>query len=308
MELRGLRSLVTLAELGSIARCAERLNLSAAAVHKQLKVLEEELEVRLYERIGRRLQLTQAAQVLLPHARGLLAQYETTLVAIREWKGLRNGSVRIGTGVTLSSYLIPSLLEEFRSRHPEVEPFVHTGHIHELVDGLSSGALDALILVASEVIDQPHLVVERTWEYEMVLVSGQRTASRPRRLRELGDRPFILYKKGGIYERSIDVYFGEAGFEPRVIMRFDNAEAIKAMIRLGLGISILPMWVVETELREKKLFLIRQKERPLLGRIALVRRRVGYVPQPVEAFIHLARDWNWRAARLTSRTSGGRHT
>lgn len=301
METRGLRSLVRLAELGSIARCGEALNLSAAAVHKQLKVLEGDLEVRLYERVGRRLRLTPAAEVLLPHARSLLAEHETALSALREWKGSKHGMMRLGTGPTLSSYLLPPLLEQFRRLHPEVELFVETGHIRELVHGLSAGALDALILVASELTEQPNLVVERTWDYEIVFVSGRRTSPRPRRMASLADTPFILYKQGGLFESHIDAYFAEARLRPRVAMRFDNAEAIKAMTRLGLGVSGLPMWIVDAELRSKALFVIRQKERPLLGQLALVRRNTGYLPKPVAAFVELAKGWAWKNVRLLYR-------
>jgi LysR family transcriptional activator of glutamate synthase operon len=301
MELRGLRSLLLLADLGSIAKCAEQLHLSAAAIHKQLKVLESELDVQLYERAGRRLRLTQAAEILLPHVRSLLAESDTALSALSEWKGLKHGTVRVGTGPTMSSYLLPPVLEEFRRRCPEVELFVETGHFQELVSGLSAGSLDTLMLVSSELIEQPHLTVEHTWDYELVLVSGRRGSPRRCRISDLSDSPFILYKKGGLFEAFIDSYFAEAGFKPRVIMRFDNAEAIKAMIRLGLGISVLPMWVVDAELRQKTLFLIRQKEHPLIGKIALVRRKTGYVPQPVAAFLDVARNWSWKNARLVSR-------
>jgi DNA-binding transcriptional LysR family regulator len=301
METRGLRSLVRLAELGSIARCAEVLNLSPAAVHKQLKVLESDLDVRLYERVGRRLRLTQAAEILLPHARSLLAEHATALSALAEWKGARHGLVRLGTGPTLSSYLLPPLLEEFRRLHPDVELFVETGHIRDLAHGLTAGSLDALILVASELTEQPYVVVEKTWDYEIVFVSGRRTSPRPRRMAELEGTPFILYKKGGLFESHIDAYFAEAGLRPRVAMRFDNAEAIKAMTRLGLGVSGLPMWVVDAELRSKALFLVRQKERPLIGQIALVRRKTGYLPRPVAAFVDLAKGWSWKNVRLRHR-------
>src|SRR5690242_12980608 len=101
MELRELRSLITLAELGSLATAAERLHLSAAAIHKQLKVLEVELGVQLYERIGRTLKLTQAAEVLLPYSKDLLAQHDAALEAMEEWKGLKRGVVRIGAGPTI---------------------------------------------------------------------------------------------------------------------------------------------------------------------------------------------------------------
>jgi LysR family hydrogen peroxide-inducible transcriptional activator len=301
METRALRSLVRLSELGTLTRCAEALNLSAAAVHKQLKGLESDLDVRLYERVGRRLRLTQASEVLLPHARNLLADHDMALSAVREWKGAKHGSVRVGTGPTLSSYLLPSLLEEFRRLHPGVELFVETGHIHELVQGLTAGALDVLILVSSRLTEQPTMVVEKEWDYEIVFVSGKRTSTRPRRMACLSNAPFILYKNGGLFESHIDTYFSEARLTPRVAMRFDNAEAIKAMTRLGLGISGLPMWIVDAELRERRLFVIRLEERPLIGQLSLVRRRSGYLPKPVSAFVELAQQWQWKGVRLLNR-------
>src|SRR5262249_4052193 len=160
-----LRSLVILKESGSLTKCAERLNLSAAAIHKQLKVLEEELSVRLYEKAGRRLRLTQAAEVLLPHVSSMLAQYDAALSALNEWKGLKRGIVRMGTGATMSSYILPPLLEEFRGAYPDVELYVETGRIQELASALSGGSLDLIILVSSELTEQSYFKIERTWDF-----------------------------------------------------------------------------------------------------------------------------------------------
>lgn len=291
MELRELRSLVALAKLGSIARTADKLNMSPAAIHKQLKVLENELGVQLYEKAGRQLRLTQAAEIILPHIKNILAQYDATISALNEWKGLKCGLVRIGTGPTFSSYLLPSLLQEFRGKFPDVEIYVETGNTHQLVEALSGGLLDVTILVSSELSEAPGLTVEATWDFEVALVSSQQQSSKPCRLADLQDSPFILYKKELIFERMIDRYFAEAGFRPRVTMRFDNAEAIKAMVRAGLGISMLPLWTVDAELKSKTLSLIRQQEAPLRAKMALVTRKLGYLPQPVSAFINTTKRW-----------------
>lgn len=290
-----------LKELGSLTKSAERLNLSAAAIHKQLKVLEAELGVQLYEKAGRRLRLTSAAEMLLPHIKNLLAQYDMALSALSEWKGLKRGTVRIGTGPTMSSYILPPLLEEFRGMYPDVELFVETGHFDQLIGGLSAGSLDLIILVSSELLERPNFAIERTWDFEIVLVSGSNQFPRRCRMADLKKFPFILYKQGSFFESVIDRYFAEAGLLPHVNMRFDNAEAIKAMTRLGLGISALPMWIVHAELRDKSLFQIRQQERPLFLKIALVTRNGGYMPRPARAFIEVARNWKWKSARLTSR-------
>lgn len=91
MEFRELRSLVTLAELASITLTAEKLCLSPGAIHKQLKALEQELGVRLYERVGRRLQLTQATEVVLPYLKEMLEQCDSALAALGEWRGMKRG-------------------------------------------------------------------------------------------------------------------------------------------------------------------------------------------------------------------------
>ena len=298
MELRGLRSLVILAETGNMTQTAGRLGLSPAAIHKQLKTLESELDVRLYEKIGRRLQLTPAAEVLLPHVKGLLAQYEAAVAALEEWKGLKKGLVRIGAGPTLSSYVLPALLKRFRRSFAGVDLFVQTGHTPALIEALLGGSLDLAMLVFSEALAEPTLSLEVLWDCEFVLVSHLRQVPHRCRLAELARYPFILFQKGSRMENLIDRYFAENDFHPRVIMRFDNAEAIKAMIRTGLGISMLPFWAVDADIRKRGLALIRQREQPLRAKIALVSRTGSFVSRPVGAFVQLAQSFECRNPRL----------
>lgn len=301
MELRALRSLATLADFGSLARTAEKLHLSPAAVHKQLKVLEGELEERLYEKAGRRLQLTQAAEILLPYLRDLLAQYDAAISALDEWKGLKKGLVRIGAGPTISSYVLPGLLKKFRSRFPGVDLFVETGNTPNLLEALRKGSLDLAFLVSSGLPEESSFSVDVSWDVEFVLVAHQRQRRQRSAIAELERFPFILFQKGSRMEDLIDRYFAEMDFRPRVIMRFDNAEAIKAMIRTGLGISMLPFWIVDADLQKGRLFLIRQREHPLFSKIVLVSRKASYVPKPIGAFLEMARNFECRHPRLTCR-------
>jgi DNA-binding transcriptional LysR family regulator len=301
MELRELRSLVILANTGNLTKTAERLNLSPAAIHKQLKVLENELGVQLYERTGRHLRLTQAAGVLLPHVQNLLAHYDAAMLALSEWKGLKQGSIQIGSGPAMSSYLLPFVLEEFRRAFPDVELSVETGSKSYLIQGLNSGSLDVVFLVTSDHLENHKLKEVVSWDFEMVLVSGRQRLPRQPRLADLQKFPFILYKEGLVFDRLIARYFAEAGFHPRVTMRFDNAEAIKAMIRLGLGISMLPRWTLNAELKNRTISLVQQRESPLQARISLVTRELGYLPKPVEGFIKVAQKWQWKDVRLINR-------
>jgi DNA-binding transcriptional LysR family regulator len=304
MEIHELRSLSALAELDSLAAVAEKLRLSPAAIHKHFRALETELGVRLYERFGRRLKLTTAAEVLLPYCSEALAQHDAALSALAEWKGLKRGVVRIGAGPTLSSYLLPVLLRKFRRAFPGVDLYVETGNSASLIDGLGSGRFDLALLVSPQFPEKPNLAVEASWDVEYVLVSNLRNAPRQCSISALKRFPFILYSKGSRIEDLIERYFAEIDFRPRVIMTFDNGEAIKAMIRTGLGISMLPMWIVDADLKRGGLSLIRQRERRLFSKVELAARKSNYVPSTVRAFVQLARTFQFRTPRLVSQSGG----
>lgn len=295
MGVKELKSFVTLAELKSITQTAAQLNLTAAAIHKQLKVLEGELGVPLYGKSGRQLHLTPAAEIILPHVRKVLAEYEATFQVLEEWKGLKRGLVRIGSGPTMSSYLLPALIETFRGAHPEVELLVQTGNTRQLMKKLTTGVVDVAFVVLTEGGDTQDLRVEAVWSFEIIVVS----ASAPRcgvpcRMAELRDSPFILYEEGSVFEEIIDGYLRKSNLLPRVVMRFDNAEAIKAMARTGLGLTMLPAWTVADELKAKSLVHVRQREKSLTARIALLTRGISYLPPSVRAFVRTASRWQWR--------------
>jgi DNA-binding transcriptional LysR family regulator len=155
------------------------------------------------------------------------------------------------------------------------------------------------VLVSSQLPEEPNLSVERSWDIEFVLVSNLRQVPRRCAIQELRKFPFILFQKGSRIENLIDRYFAEINFQPTVIMRFDNAEAIKAMIRTGLGISMLPLWIVDADLRKRSFALIRQREHTLFSKLELVSRKSSYVPRPVRAFIELAHQFKCKSPRLS---------
>jgi DNA-binding transcriptional LysR family regulator len=307
MEMHELQSLIALAQTGSLAAVAQKLHLSPAAIHKHFRALESHLGVRLYERCGRHLKMTRAAELLLPYCCEILAQHDAALAALEEWKGLKRGVVRIGAGPTLSSYLLPALLRKFRRGFPDVDLYIETGNSAALIEGLGSGRFDLALLVSSHSPEASNLKVEASWDVEYVLVSNLRSAPRHCPIAALAPFPFILYSKGSRIENLIERYFAAIDFRPNVIMTFDNGEAIKAMIRTGLGIAMLPMWIVDSDLKRGSLSLIRQREPRLFSKVELTSRRSNYVPSAVQAFVQLARTFEFRTPRLISQSgSSGR--
>jgi DNA-binding transcriptional LysR family regulator len=95
---------------------------------------------------------------------------------------------------------------------------------------------------------------------------------------------------------QVSRYFATHHFHPRVVMRLDNAEAIKAMVKSQLGVSLLPFWTVAEEVKQRKLAITRLQEPPLIGRLVLVTRKSGHAPHSVQAFIQVAQQWQWKAS------------
>ncbi|MCC6262513.1 MAG: LysR family transcriptional regulator [Bryobacterales bacterium] len=291
MELREIRSFVVLSDLQNITRAAEVLHLSPAAVHKQIKMLEQELGARLYEKAGRRLRLTQAGETLLPFARDLMVRYRETVAAFDEWKEMKRGLLRLGSGAGISVIVLPRLLSIFRSRYPDIEVTVDTGSTASLIHALGEAALDAAMFVAPEAMDASGPDIVASWPYRIVAVAAREFGGGERMIGDPREQPFVLFKEGSQIEHAIDAHFLRLGVRPRVVMRFDHAEAIKSMVRIGVGIGMLPGWSVSAELASGELVEMKFADAPpLKSRIVLAVRRAGILPPAVRGLVEIARQ------------------
>jgi DNA-binding transcriptional LysR family regulator len=170
----------------------------------------------------------------------------------------------------------------------------------QLLDDLGKGALDAAFIVASELSEKADFEVKIAWDFEFVLVGSPGQLPRRCRLAAEQEFPFILFRKGSVIENLIDCYFARHQFHPRIMMRLDNAEAIKAMVKSRLGVSMLPFWTITAEVLERTLAPTQLTEPPLLGRLMLVTRWAACLTLHVKAFLGAAQRWRWEDARLTT--------
>lgn len=300
MEIRELRSLLALAESGSITKVGKLLHLTPAAVHKQLKSLEYELGAQIYERFGRQLRLTAHGRAILPHIRELMVHYQAALSSIRDFEEAQGGVLRVGAGPSISSTLLPAMLIEFRRLHPKVDFQVETGASSFLLSLFENGSIDLAMIVGSGQLADDSLEVEASWEFEIAAVRRLGLGRPIRTLRQAKDEPFVLYRAGARIENIIDAFFVSRQYTPRVVMRSDNTESLHAMALAGLGIAMLPYWVVEEDLRTKRLSLLLQGESAITGQVLLVRRAGRYLSPATKAFLGLARNFEFVEPALRS--------
>lgn len=311
MEMREVRSFVLLAEAGSIQEAAEKARLSSAAVHKHLKALEREFDAQLYAKQPRGgLGLTDSGKTVLPFMREILRQRDSAFIALNERKDAGLGQVRVGAGPSFSSYLLPGLVRRYRRRFPHVDVFIETGTGDHLLERLRSGHLDLAFDLAATARDDERVELAAIWEAPLGFVSGRPDIPAHCRLRDLQKAPFILYQQGSHVESLVRGYFEQLDFRPTAVMRSDSAEAIKAMLRAGLGVSVLFLWNITSDVRSRGLSIIRTDAPRLVSQMALVKLRSNYTPKAVTAFIELARCSDWKnlhpvAAGASARQAAG---
>jgi len=298
MEFREARSLAVLAKTESLAKTAKFVNLTPAAVHKQLKNLESELGVTLYEKTGRTIHLTQAATVLLPHLEEFLSTYDAINAVITDWKGLRSGFIRIGVNPAASTVLLPSLLRKYRELWPKVTVMLDVDTGVNLSNRVGNRSLDLALGIWDDAGRTP-VVSRMTWQYPIVPVASPELKIECKQIRELSSYTLVRIPQG-ILASWVDTYLKSHKFRAGEVLVVNNSHTMNAMICAGLGFGFMPKWAVDPELKAGKLQVLPCKERLLLGTVDLISVKYGHLSPAVQAFIDLARGFSWPHLELLS--------
>lgn len=241
MELRHLRYFLAVAEEAHFRRAAERLHVSQPTLSLQVQQLEKELGTPLFERMGRRVRLTQAGELYRDYARRALASLEEAQVALDELEGLLRGRLAVGVVQTVNAYLIPPVVAGFVAEHPGVRLRVEELSAEEIEDGLADGNLD--LGVSFVPADGGDLEAEPLFEEELVLIvpAGHRWANRRGiRAAELTEEPLALLPEGFCTRRLAEECFRSAGIRPIVAVEMNSVEGLVATVRAGGPPTVLP--------------------------------------------------------------------
>jgi DNA-binding transcriptional LysR family regulator len=283
MDLRQLEILQAIAETGSFTGSGRKLHVSQSAISRQILLLEEELSEPLFLRIGRQVKMTPTGEALLQMSHRIFDDLKDTVGAITNRTGELRGTLRLAGGMTVCIYVFPPLLRHFRKKHVQAEVRVSAGLTEKSLRELRSGTADCGLLTLP--IDEPDLVTIPVLKEELLLVTApNHPFARRRRITpgDLAGEPFVLFEAGSNTRRVIDAFFLRSGIEPTIVMDTENAEIIKAMIRAGIGISILPYLAVAREVRSGQLFCARIQDQQLVRQTGWVYPRTNRVPRIVQ--------------------------
>jgi DNA-binding transcriptional LysR family regulator len=250
IELRHLRYFIAVAEEGHITRAAERLGIQQPPLSLQIRQLEQALDVQLFRRVPRGVELTTAGAALLEHARSVLEQLDRAVAITRRTARGEQGRVVIGfTSSTPFHPFVPRIIRAFRELSPLVSLVLEESGSSELVQGLRSEEIDAAF-IRSPVADTAGLTVRPLLQEVMIaalpaahpLATVPNPSCAPLPLTQLATETFILYKRPGgpgLYDAIITACRG-AGFSPRVGQEAPRILSTLNLVAAGLGVSIVP--------------------------------------------------------------------
>jgi DNA-binding transcriptional LysR family regulator len=282
MDLRQLEIIRAIAESGSFTAAGEKLHVSQSAISRQILLLEDELGEPVFHRIGRRIRITPAGESLLQLSHRVFQDLQDTVSLISDKRESLRGTIRLVGGMTVCLYVFPVLLSEVRRIHPHLDMKVTVGSAERSIAMLRSGAGDLGLLTLP--VEASDLVAVEALREELLLVTypthplAKKKTITPL---DLDKQSFVLFETGSITRRLVEEFFARERIAPKIIMETENVEIIKAMVRSGLGISIIPWQAAAADVRTKQLFCSRIAGASLERQTGWLYPKMSRLPRPV---------------------------
>lgn len=288
MTLEQLKSFLAVTRCGSFTRAAEEMHLTQPAVSAQVVALERDYDARLLDRIGKRVEITEAGRVVRAAAEDIMRRIEELGEEMRDLEGLKRGRLRLGASLIVGIYLLPEAIGRFKRDYPQLELTLRIEYARHIVEQVLAGNIDLGIIGEGNPIADERLVVEPFAPDELVLIVDP--AHRWARLKtvsakELAGESFIISEKGSATQEMIVRRLSEVGAKLDIAMELGNIEAVKRAVEAGLGISIMSRCAIERDVEEGRLKSLRLSDAQMGRNLSFVRRRGQRASNAARAFM-----------------------
>lgn len=253
MTLEQLRIFVAVAERQHVTRAAEALHLSQSAVSSAVSAIEARFATRLFDRVGRRIELTDAGRIFLTEARAVLVRAASAEAVLADLAGLRRGTLRVQASQTIASHWLPRHLVSFRRRFPDITVSLAIGNTAEVAAAVLEGAAE--LGFVEGIVEDPALMSLDVAEDELVLVTapGHALASTSSASgQDLIATDWVMREVGSGTRSAFEAALAPGGIDPaslRVVLEMPSNEAVRAAVEAGAGASVLSRSVVAPALQ-----------------------------------------------------------
>ena len=250
MDIQNIRAFTMVAETGSFSRAAEKLFITQPAISKRIALLEQSLDCRLFDRIGRQVLLTEAGQAVLPGYRRILAEIDESQRIVSNLRGTTSGILKFGTSHHIGLHRLPPILRSYTRQYPQVELDIQFMDSEQAGALILKGDIELALITLPDQVEMPFKTIE-AWTDPMQCVvatdhplAGNKTVSR-RELKDYG----VLLQSHSTHTRDIIDRALKLDSRTKIIMESNYLETIKAMIQHGLGWGVLPESMIDDSLQ-----------------------------------------------------------
>jgi DNA-binding transcriptional LysR family regulator len=287
-----LQVFYAVATSGSFSRAArEVLHISQPAVSKHVQALEDELGVPLFQRLGKRVILTEAGRIVQHYAEQVFALATDTQRALQELHGLQRGTLRLGASSTPGIYLLPPVLATFVQRYPGITLEIEIANSQRVVDGVLARQWDLGMIGIP--LEHPHLYVQPHWRDTLVLIVAphHRLATRSAvTLADLSEETWIFREAGSASGQVVKEVLNGAHLGQAHTLILPGSEGVKQAVMAGLGIAMVSRFAITLEVQQGALRVLPlidvQAERDL----CLIWRQDSHLPAAVRAFLEVLHE------------------
>ena len=252
MKLQQLKYLLAIVDNGlNITAAADRLYTSQPGVSKQLKLLEEELGLQLFNRKGKSLErITCAGEKVIDRARVIMHEVDNIRCLANEYYQEEEGTLTIATTHTQARYVLPEVVKKFRELYPRVNLILHQGTSEQIADMMGSSEVDFAIATGSEnLFGNLLLIPAYRWDRKILVPHGHALTDLDRELtlEDLSEHPLVSYVFSFGGESSLKKAFAEKGLRSEIVFTARDADVIKTYVRMGLGVGIVASMAFQEE-------------------------------------------------------------
>lgn len=293
MEFREINTFLLIAQQQSFSKAAKALGYSQAAVTIQIKQLEKELGVTLFDRIGKKISLTEQGSIFYRHALEIMRSVDQAREALTE-KDELSGQLCIGTIESICASIFPELLAEYHRLYPKVAVTIVTECPEELLECMNENKIDLVYLLDRRIYDQRWHKILEIPERNIFVASPAHELAREDReldLDEVLDFPFLLTEKNASYRYILEQYLAATDRTICPFLEIGNTEFIIQMLLKNMGISFLPEFTIRKELENHTLTELKVKEFHMQTWRQIFYHRDKWVTRQMQAFFELAQEW-----------------
>lgn len=288
IDSRQLRAFASLARTGSFTLAAKELHLTQSAISHSMKALEREIGCRILDKMGKKVVLTEAGEALLVHVERILAEMALARAELDQLGKWGQSRLRLGASSTACRHILPTVLREFRESFPQCAISIEPGDTPDMIAALRDRRIDLAVNLEPR-RDEP-LAFRPLFTDELAFVLSPlhpwARAGRVERA-QIATQHYILYGKRSYTAEMIEEYFREEDIVLHSSIDLGSMEAIKELVKLGLGISILASWTCRKEIEERSLLTLPLGKRKLRRRWGVLHWRGRRLSLAEETFIGL---------------------